>query len=852
MVAWGISPCARAQDQPSDLDELLGPSPESPAAEGQGTRQDGKQASESTSEPSAAPSEPAETSKGNPGDTDHPAPATQLETVDTIPVQSQEPEKSTEVTEQRSRPRSRMVEEIVVTAQKREENLQDVPISVQAFSAGMLDAKGIEDPKALALATPGMQYNVFTGYSLIYIRGVGTDAFIPSADASVATYIDNVYYPFGFALASALGAVERIEVLKGPQGTLFGRNSTGGAINILTRQPGQEAQVSLLADRENYDKLNLRAFVNIPLLESLAVSLSGLDYSERNYYTLSADSTRRPFPDESSRAFNGKARWSPFDKFSATFGYTYINPRGSQTMLLPAHDIKPAGVALGMTEQPDYVVGSDANAYLDSVAKVMTADLKYSAPWFDLRLIGGRQDIDSPALADQDGTARNVATFETNGQFAKVRTAELQVLSNDDSWHADWLKWIGGVYYINSSAGYDPLYFTGGANFLNILAHPSGQLSPLQQLSAPLIDLLSAAPGGLSHFLNDGFTLDLRGVLDTKSTAFFFQSTANITDWLALTLGGRYQTEKRVLAKSTTSILPDRNSPDQTIPVRDFGTPSADTSNFSPKAVLDFKFWEEDLLYASYSKGFKSGTFNIIAIYTPPQYIPPEVTETYELGYKSTWLDGAMRLNMAIFQNTLNNLQVQTISLTSGGAVRFETAGGARIRGADFDLTWEVMPETIPGLVLTAGGAYLDGVYTDYKKGSGFDETTGLFFDGTVFPARDFTGHQVVRTPKFSGNGGLSYTFPLWDGNVELAVDAYHNSGFFFSAQNNATTHEKPYTLYNARVSYLYEPWNLRVTAFGKNITDARYHYAVQELDFDTAKLLAPPKFYGVKLNYDF
>jgi iron complex outermembrane receptor protein len=286
--------------------------------------------------------------------------------------------------------------------------------------------------------------------------------------------------------------------------------------------------------------------------------------------------------------------------------------------------------------------------------------------------------------------------------------------------------------------------------------------------------------------------------------------------------------------------------------LQDFGSRKADSSNFSPKAVLDFKLSDDELLYASYSKGFKSGTYNIIAIYTPTQYIEPEETTAYELGFKSSLLDGALRFNAAIFQNQIDKLQVQTISLTSGGAVRFETAGSARIRGADFDATWEVLPETIPGLVVTAGGALLDGKYTDYQRGSGYDETSGVFFDGTVFPTRNYTGNDLVRTPKFSGNAGLSYSFALGSGSVEIAGDTYYNAGFYYSAQNTPVTREQSYQLYNARISYLYEPWNLRVTAFGKNLTDAKYHYVVQELDFATAKLLAPPAFYGLRLNWDF
>ncbi len=773
---------------------------------------------------------------------------------ETIPVAQSEPAPDAV----RTPAKSRFIEEIVVTAQKREENLQDVPISVQAFSADLLDAKGIEEPKALQLTTPGLQYNVFAGYSLIYIRGVGTDAFIPSADASVATYIDNVYFPFGHSLASALGSIERVEILKGPQGTLFGRNSTGGAINIITRQPGPDAQANVLVSRENYDKTNIRAYVNIPIVDSLAVSISGLSYSEESYYTLSDLSPRLELPDETSRAFSVKAGWTPIDDLTATLGYSYINSRGRQPMSLTVGEVKPAGALLGVRRQPDYQTGEDGPVYIDTVSRVLTADIQYSLPWFDLRLIGGDQDITSPALADYDGSSQPIATFESLGQFADVRTGEFQILSNDESWGADWLKWIVGAYHIKSSAGYDPLLFSLAPNLLSFLSNPpaGGLFDALAGLTVPLIgglETISDRVGiPLSTLVNTGVSLSLQGVLDTESTAFFTQVTANLTDRVALTVGGRYQTETRTLAKSTTRVLPNRANPYAVIPALNFGSREADSSNFSPKAVLDFKFDDENMLYLSYNKGFKSGTFNIIAIYAPTQYVEPEEVTSYEFGYKGTLLDGSMRLNAAVFMNQIKNLQVQTISLTSGGAVRFETAGSAEIKGADFDVTWQMFPEAAPGFVFTLGGAWLDGTYTDYKDGSGFDELTGLFFDGTIFPNRDFTGNKIVRTPEFSGNAGLAYSFELGDGTIEVAADAYYNSGSYYSAQNTPSSEEQAYHLFNARASYFYNPWNLRLSVFGKNLNDARYHYVIADLDFGTARLLAPPATYGVKLQWDF
>ena len=155
----------------------------------------------------------------------------------------QEVVSSTDFREGKSK--SRMIEEVLVTAQKRTENVQDVPISVQAFSGDMLAAKGIGDPIDLPTITPGLTYSAITGFALVYLRGIGSDVFLPNGEASVATYVDNVYFPLNAGLAQSFGSLERLEVLKGPQGTLFGRNTTGGAINITTKAPSHEFEAEL-------------------------------------------------------------------------------------------------------------------------------------------------------------------------------------------------------------------------------------------------------------------------------------------------------------------------------------------------------------------------------------------------------------------------------------------------------------------------------------------------------------------------------------------------------------------------------------------------------------------------------
>jgi len=755
--------------------------------------------------------------------------------------------------------RNRLVEEIVVTAQKREENLQDIPLSVQAFSGEQLDARGITDPKGLTATTPGLQFNQSVGYSIIYIRGVGTDAFIPSADGSVATYIDGVYYPLAQSAAATLGTIERIEVLKGPQGTLFGRNSTGGAINIITRKPkpGGPLETSLTYSYESFDTNRFRVWTNIPLTDTLAISVSGLHHQGDSYYKRSASSPLTvPIPEDLSRGAQAQLTWEPTDELSINLAANYTNMRNETNMMLPMRDIKPVGQALGVREEKDYEFGGDFQPYIDFRVRVASADIKYDLSWFDTRLIVADQAMKGPEATDFDGSSAPLVGFEATGQFADITTAELQFISDDAT--PDWLQWIGGLFYIKSSAGFDPFQLYVGPNLIQYLRAPTG---PLTGITSPLVTLLSDVPGlgnVLDSYVDDPATLQLAGILDTKSTAAFFQTTAKLTDTLSLTLGGRYQEETRKLVKSQTGLYNPQDKT-QVIPLIPFAKRSASSNNFSPKVVLDYAINDDSHTYASFSQGFKSGTFNIIAIYAPTQYINPERVRSYELGYKSTLIDGALRFNAAVFQNEIDNLQVQTVSLTSGGAVRFENAGSARIRGADFDITWQVLAETLPGLVLAGGGAFLDGEYTDYKNGSGYDEETGVFFGGTslltgggVTPGRDFTGHETVRTPKFTGNVSLNYATGLGSGTVETAVDFYYNSGFYFSAQNYSDMEQKAYSLLDARISYLHDPWGTRFTVFAKNLNDARYQASTQELDFGVGKLLAPPRTYGVKLQWDF
>ena len=206
-------------------------------------------------------------------------------------------------------------------------------------------------------------------------------------------------------------------------------------------------------------------------------------------------------------------------------------------------------------------------------------------------------------------------------------------------------------------------------------------------------------------------------------------------------------------------------------------------------------------------------------------------------------------MNFAIFENKIQDLQVQFISLLSGGAVSLENAGGAKIRGIDFDAQWVPMPSLNPGLVLALTGSYLDSEYTSYINGSGYNEGDGFYNNRQG----NFTGNRVTRTPKFSGSFGLNQVLEVSDfGELEFSTSVYYNQGFYYLAQNSPVSWEDEYYVVDAALGFLHYDSNIRITAFGKNLSDDRYTYSQFHTDAGRADYLAPPRTYGVKLNWEY
>lgn len=755
-----------------------------------------------------------------------------------------------------SRPRSRVVEEIVVTAQRREESIQDVPISVSAFSSEKLDALGVETAQDLQLATPGLVYsNSAIHYALIYIRGIGTDVFIPSADSSVATYLDGVYFPYAHGLAGSFTEIERVEVLKGPQGTLFGRNTTGGAINIITRTPSDQFEAKLSAKIGDYNKRVIRGYTSVPITDKLAASFAGVYVDEDSFYTASAESPVQTQPFKEDKGGHLKLYYQATDEISLEL--SGLSTRSSATLLNSIEDTKLAGQLFRPRDTRPYEYESNVDGLLNSDNDVLYGSINWRTDALNVKLFGSQQDVAGSTLYDFDGGPNGGVYFDVPDEFVEAKSAELQFQSVPGGLFtfSDRLNWTMGYYYFDSIGGYGNVYFgLLDRNGLNLTDPTGSDLSILDVLNIPI-------PAGLDLPLPDvplNAEVKEEGTVDTRSHALYGQATWEVTDWFGLTLGGRYQREERGTV-TAASYLATSRTPEGEIPLFVHPLESRKSSNFSPKVTLDFKpFADDTMVYTTWQKGFKSGTFNVVSLNNPPAYVEPEEVTSIELGIKGYAFDGAMSYGAAVFNNNIKNLQTLAISLTSGGTSQLLNAGEATIQGMDFDVTWQMFPDALPGFALTLSGAYLDGEYDSFPNGAGFLQEPPETYcgPGAQFSALcdaeefDFTGNTTVRTPKYSGNLGLSQSLVVPGGELELGVNVNYNDGFFFDTQN--TTVQPEYTLVNARISYLFERHNLRLTAFAQNLTDEIYYSDKLIVDFGTNAYLAPPRTYSLSLAWEF
>lgn len=745
--------------------------------------------------------------------------------------------------------KNRLTEEIVVTAEKREENLQEVPASVAAFSGAALDAKGIADVKDLQLITPGLQYDSMASYSIIFIRGIGGDAFQAGVDSSVATYIDGLYLPFTFSAAQALGDVKQIEVLKGPQGSLYGRNAIAGAITVKLKEPTKDFSASVLAQYGNYNDAKTKLSVSGPVPftnQSLLYSASFV-YQNRDSYTSNFFDPNEPdYHSYRNRGYRGALQWNPIEDVefgTAWYDLKAQDPDSVATNLLTVAPLF-AGVLTPNTEKNKS--GNVGSIGVFARTRIFSAYAENTmSDYFDAKLIYGKTAANSTILFDYDSAPEPVLDLSAIPNRANSESFELIFASSAEA-TPDWLEYVGGLYYESSKktgrypATIDALAYGLAIPGAAVFGGPTALCTLYTNIGG---DCSANADTNKNILIN----IPIYGGVANKAKSIYGQLTFHLTDKMSAVAGARASREDTKLLFAGVGArlyIPQLNGDVLITPQLNaiqYAPQQKTFQSFTPTVGLNYKATDDILLYYKYSEAFKSGNYNGLNINNPPTRVEPELASSNELGFKSSLLeDRSLKFNGAAFLTTISNAQLQTLSLTSGGVTKLQNAGSYSVYGGEAEVNWFVTD----ALVLGFTGVYLKGTYNNFT-GQGFND---LYLNQNNI---DFSGNTTVRTPKFTGTASANYTFPFVYGlDAEVAGDVYYTSGFYYTANNSL---EQPsYYILNARFGFYDPRTRTRVTFYGKNLNDDKYYTNAYRQDFGDTVIWANPRTYGVTVSWEY
>lgn len=546
--------------------------------------------------------------------------------------------------------------EILVTAQKRSENLQNVPIAVSAISQEALASKGIGNVLDLQQAIPNLNISNANGVVNTSIRGVGSNGIAPGFENSVAIYIDGVYVASQVASLLNLTNVSQIAVLKGPQGTLFGRNATGGVLQIVTRQPTEQSVAEGTIGYGNYQTLNGAAYIAGPIAKDLNADIAFYGISMGKGYGNSQVTGHDLYRIKHDITVRSKWVWTPSSLTRITLIGDYSNTSNSINAVIPVpgtvSGYNPAG-----GPQPDlgYDSLSDTRNFVRGWAAGGTLILDQKIGTLSLTSISAYRESRYRSLFDIDGS--NFAAGDS-GEYTwpdKQFTQEVQLQSNASGP----LKWTVGGYYYLGKAEYDPL----------------------------IVELDSI-----------GLRLNVVDRLRTESIAGFAQGTYELAQDTNFTLGARYTHETRKVYDGVTDSSFGRvTAPDIKVTF----------NKLTFRVALDHRFSRDVLAYASFNRGFKSGGFNLSNPGTPAYR--PETLDAYEVGLKTDLFDRRVRLNVSGFYNRYSDVQSQILS---GGVILIVNAAKATTYGLDADIQAQVSPN----FELTGGLGLLSAKYDFYPN----------------------------------------------------------------------------------------------------------------------------------------
>ena len=717
--------------------------------------------------------------------------------------------------------RSGGLEEIVVTAQKRAESAQDVPIALSVFGAEDLRAANIRRIEEIVLRTPNftmMRVNV--GEPQFYIRGVGSNSDSAAGDPTVGVFQDEIYIGRISGAAFDVFDMQRVEVLRGPQGTLFGRNTSGGAVNFIPNRPEQDFFASADLSLGNYDSIEARAVLNGGITDSLAGRLS---VSRREHSGYSENiTTGADLDDEDNWSARGQLLFTPSDTSRLLLGYDFVKDdnSGNARVPYPVFDTGQVGpvnnLVLGALRRL-WPVGSDVRkaysvpeSYQERDINGLTVRFESDASYGSWTLLGGWRKVELSWYEDLDGlkpygpptTSWVLQNRNITDEDAEQYSLEARLASPADSR----VQWVTGLYYFTEEVNRNETFRT--------------------QFS------LIPAAGGDVTFLQD---------VDSSTYAAFGQLTYPFTDALSVTAGLRYSNDDKDAHQLARNNVPTDTTPGIPLfPGQPYDIQADDSwSSTTGKLAVDYRLGAGHLLYASASKGFKSGIFpsQNNQVNTVGEATPPEEVWSYEAGAKTEWFDNTLRVNLAVFYMDYQDLQLFRLD----SALRLVTfTRDTTNKGAEL----EVLAAPAEGLQVGLNAAYLDATV----DGSPED------------------GAQLPRAPEYSFGGFAQYQWPFAGGNMALRADFKWTDDYrtelayvtvpatptspAADAANARITEVQSFALLDARLSYAPGDGNLEFSLWGKNLTDETYPTHIIPFLGNGVSIFGPPRTYGVAASW--
>lgn len=687
--------------------------------------------------------------------------------------------------------------EIIVQAQRRSENLRDVPISITAISEAKLEQAGITSTLDLPRVAPGLELPLNGGFTQPSIRGVSSGGSDVGDSSNVAVYVDGVYRPAQSAQLMDLPDVRQIEVIKGPQGTLYGQGAEGGAIVITTFAPSFTTRGNASLSYGSYNNVIARGYVSGPLANSVALSVSGA-YERRDGYRRNILTGGRDSGLESG-LLRGKLLVEPSDAVSVTISGFWSRRKDSSPY---------AGQALNGRSLSYFLL---PNAPRPSSPKEIALN---TPPLVDVETVGGSLrsefDVGVGTITSVTGYTKSKGKLTIDVDYSPVNTASIFAfpLSPDQEFFTEDLSFVSkglgpvvltaGGFLMVSNEGYRPQSFTVGDGTIG--GDPSNGTTSVQFQH-------------IKRFIIAGYA----------------EIAYDVSDQFTVTAGGRFSYERQKGFADLFGFVPEE------IP-----SPFNPTvfKKFTPRVTARYKLSSRSTIYANFGQGFKSGILSTSALTSAPA--KPETLTSYEVGYKGTIADG-VNLNVAGFYYSWKDLQVQRYVPPQS---IYENAASARSKGIDFDATFRLSPD----LTVTVGGVYLDAKYRDYPVAGAFiPNATGGNDNANI----DATGLRLIRAPKFTGTVAADYNAETSLGKLSISGSAYYNSGSKLEVTGRIRQPE--HLLLDAQISIT--PKSLEGVSFavyGRNLTDKAYFASLLQTNFADGVSYAPPRTFGIRVKFDF